>query len=137
MRTAIATGATLITAVITNYATQFGPDWTRNPRVVWSALFISAVLTIGGAVGARGDTPRKRRRLRRSRMESLRPPVLESPLRGREAELNRLKEMVGHPASHIAVICGAGGVGKTALAAAIAHECKIRKTWWIQFRDSQ
>jgi hypothetical protein len=134
MRTAMATGAALITAIIINYATQYAPDWSRNPRLVWSLLFFSAVLTIGGAVVERGDTRTKRRRLGKVRVESLFPPLQEARLCGRREELGQLKAMVKDPGKKFAVICGPGGIGKTALAVEVASKCGIRDVWWVQFR---
>ncbi|MET0133580.1 MAG: tetratricopeptide repeat protein [Kibdelosporangium sp.] len=133
MRTAVVTGLTIVMAVLTNYATQFGPAWTRNPWIVWPAAALFAVLTIVAAVAAnRLRTPDP---AGRSRLDSLRAPALDVLVRGRENELDRLAAMVRNPRGRFAVICGAGGSGKTTLAAELATRVQV-PVWWVRFADA-
>ncbi|OKI49489.1 hypothetical protein AMK17_38060, partial [Streptomyces sp. CB00072] len=61
------------------------------------------------------------------------PPALPSPVRGREAELER----IGRLPRGMVVVCGAGGLGKTTLAAEAAARARAegRVVVWIRWRD--
>jgi hypothetical protein len=134
MRAAIVTGLTIVMALVTNYATQFGPGWTRNPWIVWPLAAALAVLTIVAAVAAnRSRVPVPAGPVR---LESLRSPALDVRVRGRETELSRLAELVRNSRGRFAVICGTGGSGKTTLAAELAARVKF-PVWWVRFTDAE
>ncbi|MEU6688305.1 FxSxx-COOH system tetratricopeptide repeat protein [Streptomyces sp. NPDC046832] len=75
-------------------------------------------------------------RLAGSRHGSLRPPHVER-VRGREPELAVLTRLLGRPQERFAVVCGAGGLGKTTVAAQLAAlaEQDGRQVFWVRWRD--
>ncbi|SNB90887.1 hypothetical protein SAMN02745831_07204 [Streptomyces sp. PgraA7] len=68
---------------------------------------------------------------------SMNPPTVPAPVRGREAELERIRGRVRGPGGGMAVVCGAGGLGKTTLAAEAAAQARAdgRVVVWIRWRD--
>ncbi|MEV0371626.1 tetratricopeptide repeat protein [Streptomyces sp. NPDC050636] len=70
---------------------------------------------------------------------SLAPPVglLPRRLYGREADLERLENVVDSPEGTVTVLHGMGGVGKTALALSVALDTrkKRRQVFWITASD--
>ncbi|CAL9511081.1 hypothetical protein SUDANB145_03618 [Streptomyces sp. enrichment culture] len=110
-------------------------DWSGQPWVAWPLFGLLCVL--GGVLGTfvplapleRGGTgPDASPALTdpptapvtAGTATSLRPPRIDRHLRGREAERERLSALLRDPRGRFAVVCGAGGVGKTALAASVA-----------------
>ncbi|MFE7537242.1 tetratricopeptide repeat protein [Streptomyces rhizosphaericola] len=63
------------------------------------------------------------------------PPAVSA--RGREAELERIGALVGGSGGGMVVVCGAGGLGKTTLAAEAAAQARGRGrvVAWIRWRD--
>ncbi|MGW2407735.1 tetratricopeptide repeat protein [Streptomyces sp. NPDC001739] len=70
---------------------------------------------------------------------SLAPPfrLLPRHLYGREADLERLTDVVESPEGTVTVLHGMGGVGKTALALSVARETRKRRSrvFWITASD--
>ncbi|NEB97709.1 ATP-binding protein, partial [Streptomyces anulatus] len=65
------------------------------------------------------------------------PPAVSARVRGREAELERIGTLVRGPGGGMVVVCGAGGLGKTTLAAEAAAQTRSegRVVVWIRWRD--
>ncbi|MEV5620538.1 tetratricopeptide repeat protein, partial [Streptomyces bacillaris] len=65
------------------------------------------------------------------------PPAVSARVRGREAELERIGSLVRAPGGGMVVVCGAGGLGKTTLAAEAAAQARARGrvVVWIRWRD--
>nr|WP_237525012.1 FxSxx-COOH system tetratricopeptide repeat protein [Streptomyces sp. SID5643] len=66
---------------------------------------------------------------------SLRPPVPTAPVRGRDGELALLDRL--RSGGGMAVLCGAGGLGKTTLAAEAARRAQQAgaAVFWVQWQD--
>ncbi|MEU6687761.1 FxSxx-COOH system tetratricopeptide repeat protein [Streptomyces sp. NPDC046832] len=69
---------------------------------------------------------------------SLRPPVPPSRVRGRDGELAAL-DSLARAGGGMVVICGVGGLGKTALAAQAAHQAQQagRGVFWVRWQDDR
>ncbi|MFE5977025.1 tetratricopeptide repeat protein [Streptomyces sp. NPDC056460] len=145
-------------AVVTNYVTSAVPTWAEDSWIVWgafSALVITALsLHLWGrrldanAQGLAGR-PVTVGRIVAGAAASLIPPVLHRPVRGREwvvAELEwvldgshagrwRLFRRAG-PGERFAVVAGAGGMGKTTVAATLAERAAAggAPVFWIRWR---
>ncbi|MFF7963417.1 tetratricopeptide repeat protein, partial [Streptomyces rubiginosohelvolus] len=65
------------------------------------------------------------------------PPAVSARVRGRAAELERIGALVRGPGGGMAVVCGAGGLGKTTLAAEAAAQARAQGqvVVWIRWRD--
>ncbi|POG43256.1 tetratricopeptide repeat protein, partial [Streptomyces sp. ZL-24] len=65
------------------------------------------------------------------------PPAVSAPVRGREAELERIGALVRAPGGSMLVVCGAGGLGKTTVAAEAAARAQAqgRVVVWIRWHD--
>ncbi|MGX1480892.1 UNVERIFIED_CONTAM: tetratricopeptide (TPR) repeat protein [Streptomyces canus] len=143
--------ATFALGVVTNYATNAAPGWASHPWVVWSVFGVLAVgALVLELVGRRLDTAETVRggrpmrlvsleRLRAGGMASLRAPHGSGPIRGRDGELDSLRRLLARPQGRYAVVCGVGGIGKTALAAALADIARAegRTVFWIRWRDTE
>ncbi|NLU76149.1 tetratricopeptide repeat protein [Streptomyces sp. HNM0575] len=72
-----------------------------------------------------------------SSLRSLRPPQAGSLARGREDELRCLMARLRRPQGRFAVVCAAGGVGKTTLATALAEQAQAEKyaVFWVHWRE--
>ncbi|WP_247706357.1 AAA family ATPase [Streptomyces liliiviolaceus] len=59
-------------------------------------------------------------------------------MRGREAELTELAGMMRQPRGRFAVLCAAGGMGKTTVAAQLAAKADAAgwRVFWVRWRDS-
>ncbi|MFF9221750.1 tetratricopeptide repeat protein [Streptomyces viridosporus] len=67
---------------------------------------------------------------------SLRPPVLSARVRGRDSELALLNR-IARDGGGMAVVCGAGGLGKTTLAAQAARQAQQarRAVFWVRWQN--
>ncbi len=65
------------------------------------------------------------------------PPTVAARVRGRETELERIGARVGGSGGGMVVVCGAGGLGKTTLAAEAATQARAQgqAVVWIRWRD--
>ncbi|OXY96373.1 tetratricopeptide repeat protein [Streptomyces sp. 2R] len=137
---------TILVAMVTNYVTADPPKWTENNPAVWSLFGALAVVSIGllfwerhltDAVAAEGRPPVALERIAAANSHSMNPPTVFTPVRGRTEELARLSELVSGPGSGLVVVCGAGGLGKTTVAAEAAAQARAegRVVVWIRWRD--
>ncbi|MGA5357948.1 AAA family ATPase [Streptomyces purpurascens] len=132
-------------AVVTNYVTTSLPGWAEDPRLVWGVFgglaVIALVLQLWGRrldtdqSGASGGRPVAVSRIVSDAAESLRPPSIDRPVRGREATISDLQRLLrrSRVANRIAVVTGTGGMGKTTVAAAMAKKAQEKGTpvFWI------
>jgi len=126
--------------VVTNVVTDTVPGWLADPVRNWLVLAVLALLLVlltpepdrlsGQAevvVGVRfGPVP-----------GALGVPALDRPVRGREAELERLWGLGRRPGGQFVVLCAAGGMGKTALATEFAQQARRDGfvVFWIRHRS--
>ncbi|WP_306323908.1 MULTISPECIES: tetratricopeptide repeat protein [unclassified Streptomyces] len=146
--------ASIALGPVTNYASETVPGWARDPGVVWGVFAALGLLSVGlallsrrldqeagaaGTVGAAGATGAAGGpALHSVRVTSLRPPHVEhARVRGRTAEIERLSALLARPPDGFAVVCGAGGFGKTTLAAALAEQAERDgyTVFWIRWQD--
>ncbi|WP_424569870.1 tetratricopeptide repeat protein, partial [Streptomyces sp. CH-036] len=132
-------------AIVTNYVTAQPPKWAENTTLVWSVFAGLAVVSLGLffwerrlATGAPdgGVRPVPLGRIAAGG-HSMNPPTVPAPVRGREAELERIGALVRGPGGGMAVVCGAGGLGKTTLAAEAAAQARAQGqvVVWVRWRD--
>ncbi|MGW6467454.1 tetratricopeptide repeat protein, partial [Streptomyces rubiginosohelvolus] len=130
---------------MTNYVTAELPKWAENTILVWSVFAGLAVVSLGLFFWERrlaaeapdgGVRPVPLGRIAVGG-PSMYPPTVSAPVRGREAELERIGGLVRGPGGGMAVVCGAGGLGKTTLAAEAAAQARAqdRVVVWIRWRD--
>ncbi|WP_327332758.1 FxSxx-COOH system tetratricopeptide repeat protein [Streptomyces anulatus] len=132
---------------MTNYVTAQPPEWAENTVLVWSAFGALAVVSLGLffwerrlAAGPQDDGVRP---VPLGRIaaggHSMNPPTVSARVRGREAELERIGALVRGPGGGMVVVCGAGGLGKTTLAAEASARARARAEGrvvvWIRWRD--
>jgi tetratricopeptide (TPR) repeat protein len=125
---AVVVGAVL--GIVTNYATAELPSWLSDPGVRWLVLALLVALAIIAAL-LLNSTPTPAAPPPQvppdygANAGSLAPPAADSyPLRGRDRELRHLGELVARPKNRFAVITGAGGMGKTALAQEVVEQAR-------------
>ncbi|MEV7052352.1 FxSxx-COOH system tetratricopeptide repeat protein [Streptomyces anulatus] len=134
-----------LVAIVTNYVTAQPPEWAENTVLVWSAFGALAVVSLGLlfwerrlAAGPQDDGVRP---VPLGRIaaggHSMNPPTVSARVRGREAELERIGTLVRGPGGGMVVVCGAGGLGKTTLAAEASARARAegRVVVWIRWRD--
>ncbi|MGW5912406.1 tetratricopeptide repeat protein, partial [Streptomyces bacillaris] len=130
---------------MTNYVTAEPPGWAENTVVVWAVFGALAVVSLALffwerrlAAGAPdgGVRPVPLGRVAAGG-HSMNPPAVSARVRGREAELERIGALVGGSGGGMVVVCGAGGLGKTTLAAEAAAQARARGrvVVWIRWRD--
>ncbi|WP_260988218.1 tetratricopeptide repeat protein, partial [Streptomyces sp. CFMR 7] len=130
---------------MTNYVTAEPPEWAENTVLVWAVFGTLAVVSLGLLLWERrlaaeaadgGVRPVPLGRIAASG-HSMNPPAVSAPVRGREAELERIGTLVRAPGGSMVVVCGAGGLGKTTLAAEAAAQARAqgRVVLWIRWRD--
>ncbi|MFJ1789694.1 tetratricopeptide repeat protein, partial [Streptomyces anulatus] len=130
---------------MTNYVTAQPPEWAENTALVWSAFGALAVVSLGLffwerrlAAGPQDDGVRP---VPLGRIaaggHSMNPPTVSARVRGRAAELERIGALVRGPGGGMVVVCGAGGLGKTTLAAEASARARAegRVVVWIRWRD--
>ncbi|WP_406459543.1 tetratricopeptide repeat protein (plasmid) [Streptomyces sp. NBC_00876] len=152
MRTRTGAGAALaglgafVAVVLGTVAERVGevaPDWADRPWVVWTVFGVLTVLSAGLATASRrlddpaedGSGP-----VSGTRPGSLHPPhIVLDRVRGRDRELARLKALLKKPDGRFAVVCAAGGMGKTTLAAALAEYARRNgyAVFWIRWRGPE
>ncbi|MFE7035716.1 AAA family ATPase [Streptomyces sp. NPDC057621] len=130
---------------MTNYASATVPAWAAHAWVIWPLFAVLVTASIGLVLwsrrldGAAGPPARLGPvgRPARDRQDSLRPPHVER-VRGREAELAELIGMMRQPRGRFAVLCAAGGMGKTTVAAQLAAKADAAgwRVFWVRWRDS-
>ncbi|MGW4221687.1 tetratricopeptide repeat protein [Streptomyces bacillaris] len=134
-----------LVAIVTNYVTAEPPGWAENTVVVWAVFGALAVVSLGLffwerrlAAGAPdgGVRPVPLGRVAAGG-HSMNSPTVSARVRGREAELERVGALVGGSGGGMVVVCGAGGLGKTTLAAEAAAQARARGrvVVWIRWRD--
>ncbi|MFD3818431.1 tetratricopeptide repeat protein [Streptomyces rubiginosohelvolus] len=138
-------GIAFLVAIVTNYVTAQPPKWAENTILVWSVFAGLALVSLGLffwerrlAAGAPdgGVRPVPLGRIAAGG-HSMNPPTVPAPVRGREAELERIGALVRGPGGGMAVVCGAGGLGKTTLAAEAAAQARAQGqvVVWVRWRD--
>ncbi len=134
-----------LVAIVTNYVTAQPPKWAENTVVVWSVFGALAVVSLGllfweRRLGA-GEPDGGVRSVPLGRIavggHSMNPPAVSAPVRGRKAELERISTLVRGGGGGMVVVCGAGGLGKTTLAAEAAARARAegQAVVWIRWRD--
>ncbi|MEU9106934.1 FxSxx-COOH system tetratricopeptide repeat protein [Streptomyces xanthophaeus] len=138
----------ILVALVTNYVTENPPHWAQNGPVVWSVFVLLAagslclLLLERRLTGAQGGAApvadlRDLRNVAASGGHSVNPPAVPAPVRGRDRELERIERLVRGPGGGLVVVCGAGGLGKTTVAAeaAVRARAEGRAVVWIRWRD--
>ncbi|MEU6822423.1 tetratricopeptide repeat protein [Streptomyces atriruber] len=140
---------------VTNYASATVPGWAARAWVIWPVFAVLVTTSFGLVLWGRrldaaagpptlpgpGAGPRPGAgavsRAVRGRQDSLCPPYVEH-VRGREAELAELADLLRRPRGRFAVLCAAGGMGKTTVAAQLAAQADAagRRVFWVRWRDS-
>ncbi|SDD25674.1 NB-ARC domain-containing protein [Actinokineospora iranica] len=122
--------------IVTNYATASVPGWFADPGHVWLVLAILVLLAVIADLVIRLTREDSLAvDLKATAPASLRRPTVDMPvLRGRDTELTRLLKT---PKNHFAVVCGAGGMGKTTLACIAAEQAEHRgrTVFWVRWQD--
>ncbi|MBT2387470.1 tetratricopeptide repeat protein [Streptomyces sp. ISL-11] len=132
---------------MTNYASSTVPEWAAHTWVIWPAFGVLVAASTGLLLWGRrlddaaGPPVRLTSvgRLAGASHGSLRRPHVEK-VRGREAELAVLMRMLRRPrGGRFAVVCGAGGLGKTTVAAQLAAEAEEAgwAVFWLRWRDTE
>ncbi|MFJ3561398.1 tetratricopeptide repeat protein, partial [Streptomyces anulatus] len=134
-----------LVAIVTNYVTAQPPEWAENTVLVWSVFGALAVVSLGLffwerrlAAGPQDDGVRP---VPLGRIaaggHSMNPPTVSARVRGREAELERIGTLVRGRGGGMVVVCGAGGLGKTTLAAeaSVRAQAEGRVVVWIRWRN--
>ncbi|MEW1761523.1 FxSxx-COOH system tetratricopeptide repeat protein [Streptomyces cyaneofuscatus] len=132
-------------AIVTNYVTAQPPKWAENTVLVWSVFGALAVVSLGlffwerrlaaqAPDGSMRPVPLGRIAVGG---HSMNPPAVSAQVRGREAELERIGARVRGSGGGMVVVCGAGGLGKTTLAAEAAAQARAQgqAVVWIRWRD--
>ncbi|MGW2553558.1 tetratricopeptide repeat protein, partial [Streptomyces sp. NPDC001635] len=128
---------------MTNYASATVPGWAAHAWVVWPVFGLLVAVSValllwgrrleGGASSVRLTSVE---RLAGIRHVSLRRQHVEQ-VRGRGTELAFLAGMLRRPQGRFAVLCGAGGLGKTTLAAQLAAQAEEDgwAVFWLRWRN--
>jgi len=131
-------------AVVTNYATVQVPDFFTDQARVWLLLGVLVIAAV--VVELIVLWPREADQVQPIRSSpaiapaSLRRPTVDvGVLRGRDVELKRVTRLVSKPGGKFAVVCGAGGMGKTTFAGIVAEHAEQRgnAVFWIRWRDEE
>jgi hypothetical protein len=129
---------------VTNYVSATVSGWAAHAWVIWPVFAVLVAVSIGLVLwGRRLDAtegaptpPAPVSLLARGRQASLNRPHV-GLMRGREDELTVLAGMLRRPQGRFAVLCGAGGMGKTTVAAQLAVQAEAagRQVFWVRWRD--
>ncbi|MFJ9917313.1 AAA family ATPase [Actinacidiphila glaucinigra] len=134
---------TAVLGPVTNYASAAVPGWAAHAWVVWPVFGVLVVVSVGLLLwGRRLDGGASSVRLTPvdglagSRHGSLRRQHVEQ-VRGRETELAFLTGMLRRMPGRFVVVCGAGGLGKTTLAAQLAAQAEEDgwSVFWVRWRN--
>ncbi|MGW7400959.1 tetratricopeptide repeat protein [Streptomyces cyaneofuscatus] len=134
-----------LVAIVTNYVTAQPPKWAENTVLVWSVFAGLAIVSLGLLFWERrlavqapdgGVRPVPMGRIAVGG-HSMNPPAVSGRVRGRETELERIGARVRGSGGGMVVVCGAGGLGKTTLAAEAAARARAQgqAVVWIRWRD--
>jgi predicted ATPase/DNA-binding XRE family transcriptional regulator len=107
----------------------------RAPRMHTMAALADALDLAPGQRAAlfRAGRPGPGRWHKRDGNESGAVPIAPNPLLGRDGELETLREVLSAPGQRLLTLTGPGGVGKTRLAIALAHEGGYPDgTWFVE-----
>ncbi|MFB7272569.1 tetratricopeptide repeat protein [Streptomyces sp. NPDC056244] len=146
MGAAIAGLGALVAVLLGTVAERAGavaPEWADRPWVVWTVFGVLGVLSAGLATASRrldGPAEDGGSLVSGARPGSLHPPhVVLDRVRGRDRELARLMALLKKPDGRFAVVCAAGGMGKTTLAAALAEYARRDgyAVFWIRWRGPE
>ncbi|MGW5464903.1 FxSxx-COOH system tetratricopeptide repeat protein [Streptomyces sp. NPDC003996] len=134
---------TAVLGPVANYASAAVPGWAAHTWVVWSVFGVLVAVSVGLLLWGRrldGGTPAVRLTsvdgLAGFRHGSLRRQHVEQ-VRGRETELAFLAGMLRRQQGRFAVVCGAGGLGKTTLAAQLGAQAEEDgwAVFWVRWRN--
>ncbi|PSL55005.1 tetratricopeptide (TPR) repeat protein [Saccharothrix carnea] len=128
--------------VVTNYVTDEVPTWFQDQTRVWLVFALIVVTSILAQVVLTREKPEPLslplvRPHFPATPRTLRPPTSSaSALRGRDRTLEDIRSVLDAPAGRFVVVCGSGGMGKTALAVRVAEEAaqRGRPVFWIRWR---
>jgi tetratricopeptide (TPR) repeat protein len=129
---------------VTNYASATVPGWAAHAWAVWPLFGVLVAASVALLLwGRRLDSGASSMRfarvdsLARAQHGSLQRQHVEQ-VRGREAELALLMRMLRRPQGMFAVVCGAGGLGKTTVAAQLAAQAEEAgwAVFWLRWRNS-
>ncbi|MFD6556211.1 tetratricopeptide repeat protein [Streptomyces sp. NPDC058398] len=133
----------MVLGTVAERAGAVAPEWADRPWVVWTVFGVLSVLSAGLAAASRrldGPTEDGGGLVSGARPGSLHPPhVVLDRVRGRDRELARLMTLLKRPDGRFAVVCAAGGMGKTTLAAALAEYARRKgyAVFWIRWRSPE
>ncbi|MGW3653543.1 tetratricopeptide repeat protein [Streptomyces sp. NPDC000878] len=128
--------------LVTNYASSTVPKWAAHAYVVWPLFGLLVAISVGlllWGLRLNGGGPEVPLtpvdRLAATRHGSLVRPHVNG-VRGRGTELNTLTRMLSRPQGRFTVVCGAGGLGKTTLAAQLAAQAEEagQAVFWVPWR---
>lgn len=133
-----------LVAIVTNYVTAQPPKWAENTLLAWSVFGALAMVSLGlffwerrlaAQAPENGVRPVPLGRIAVGG-HSMNPPTASARVRGREAELERIGARVRASGGGMVVVCGAGGLGKTTLAAESAAQARAQgqAVVWIRWR---
>lgn len=133
----------MVLATVAERAGAVAPEWAGRPWVVWTVFGVLSVLSAGLAAATRrldGPAEDGGGPACGARPGSLHPPhVVLERVRGREREIARLRALLKKPDGRFAVVCAAGGMGKTTLATALAEYARRDgyAVFWIRWRGPE
>lgn len=134
---------TVVLGTVAERAGAVAPAWADRPWVVWTVFGVLGVLSAGLASASRwmdGAAENGGGPASSARTGSLHPPhVVLQRVRGRDQEISRLRALLKKPDGRFAVLCAAGGMGKTTLAAALAEYARRDgyAVFWIRWRGPE
>ncbi|MFD9340570.1 tetratricopeptide repeat protein [Streptomyces sp. NPDC060049] len=131
---------------MTNYVTANPPEWAESGPVVWSLFVLLAAGSLSLLLWERrlagapenGPPVTDLRNIAAGSGHSLNPPATPALVRGRDIELARIERLVRGPGGGMVVVCGAGGLGKTTVAAEAASRARAagKAVVWIRWREN-
>ncbi|CRK57033.1 kinesin light chain-like protein [Alloactinosynnema sp. L-07] len=128
--------------ILINYVadTDSKPAFLANPTVVWLiiVMIVLATICLTLFLDRAPDRPGPAYPRFGGVAASLRPPALDRELHGRVDHLKRLRKLSRAPGGRFAVLCGAGGLGKTTTAAAAAKQAQADglAVFWVRHHSA-